>query len=107
MNPNSVYVHRRASPARPFRCSHCNESFPASYGASIYTEHVKLCVARAIVDWDADAYSKKYYAQVRAISRFSSITNPNRRNQYRSWGWWLVKPDGPVLMNAEVSSAFE
>ena len=82
-----------------FDCGHCGTSQPAV----TYAPHVKACIADKISNWDEGEYSRRYYAQVRAISRFSQPGGKRRRSMYRAWGWWTLRSDGPPLMSAEVS----
>lgn len=73
-------------------CHHCDRRFsPAEY-----MDHVKGCLAKKIADWDEAEYATRYFAQVRAISRFPQAGSKRRRSKYRSWGWWL-KPGSAIL----------
>jgi hypothetical protein len=71
--------------AETLECGHCGQRV----GWRDYTEHVKICIRARIETWDAEEFSKKYYAQVRAQSRFRQPGDPRRRSQFKSWGWWL------------------
>lgn len=100
-NPNAVYVLWHAAPQpKTYVCSLCSGKFSADK----FVEHRKRCVSDAMIFWDADEYSKKYFQQVRAMSRFRQPGEAKRRNKYRAWAWWAaVRPDGPPLVRAEVS----
>lgn len=104
MNPNAVYVKRQAPVSRGFVCGHCNAGYTRTEAEDgDYVEHVKRCIETKIWAWNEAEYSKTYFKQVRATSRYKEQLTPKRRSQFRAWGWWLVKPAGPVLMKAEVS----
>jgi hypothetical protein len=106
-NPHSIYVRTPKPYAQRLECSHCEHGM-AWYKpeAEIYVAHVKKCLAKAIANWDPAAYSKTYFEQVRAMSRFKAPGDPRRRNRFRSWAWWSVaRPDGPPLVAAEIAHA--
>lgn len=98
-NVNAVYVRGHAKPRPgPRKCQRCG----AETTVDSYVAHVKRCLAGQMVRWEAEEYSKRYFAQVRAISRFRK-GGIKQRSLFKSWAWWAVKPDGPALTRAEVS----
>lgn len=81
-----------------YLCSHCKRTCTDPV---IYAEHVVACISETIRVWDEEEYSKRYFEQVRAISRYRG--DIKRRSKFKSWAWWAVKPDGPALVQAEVA----
>ena len=83
-----------------FGCRHCGSTLAGD--PATYIVHAKACLSSRIEAWDQKTYERRYFEQVRAISRYARPGSPRRRSLYRAWGRAiLLRAGGPPLVSAE------